>query len=112
MKKYLHILSQLGLPEHASKIYVALLEQWSSNLSQLTESTGLQRIQIYRTLPILLERWFIFVIQKGRRKIYSPASPDILRTEYENLQKNTFHILDELWEKYKNSQNQTNIIFW
>ena len=111
MKKYLHILSQLWLPEHASKIYIGLLEQWSSSLSQLTESTGLQRIQIYRNLPVLIDRGFIFVIQKGKRKIYSPASPDILRAEYEKLQKNTFHVLDELSEKYKNSENKTNIVF-
>ena len=112
MKKYIHILSQLWLPDHASKIYLGLLEQWSSSLSQLTESTGLQRIQIYRNLPVLTDRGFVFVIQKWKRKIYSPASPDILRTEYESLQKSTFHVLDELWEKYKNSENQTNIVFW
>jgi len=112
MKKYIHILSQLGLPDHASKIYIALLEKGSGSLSKLTESTGLQRIQIYRNLPILTDRGFVFVIQKGKRKIYSPASPDILRAEYESLQQNTFHVLDELGEKYKNSQNQTNIVFW
>ncbi len=112
MKKYIHILSQLGLPDHASKIYLGLLEQWSISLSQLTESTGLQRIQIYRNLPVLIDRGFVFVIQKGKRKIYSPASPNILKSEYELLQQNTFHVLDELGEKYKNSQNQTNIVFW
>jgi hypothetical protein len=53
----------------------------------------------------------VFVIQKGKRKIYSPASPNILKSEYELLQQNTFHVLDELGEKYKNSQNQTNIVF-
>jgi sugar-specific transcriptional regulator TrmB len=111
MKKYIYILSQLGLPDHASKIYLGLLEQGSSSLSQLTESTGLQRIQIYRNIPVLVDRGFVFVTLKGKRKIYSPASPDILRTEYESLQQNTFHVLDELGEKYKNSQNQTNIIF-
>lgn len=111
MKKYIHILSQLWLPDHASKIYIGLLEKGSSNLSQITESTGLQRIQIYRNLPVLIDRGYVFVIQKGKRKIYSPASPDILRSEYENLQKNTFHVLDELGEKYKNSQNKTNIVF-
>jgi len=111
MKKYLHILSQLGLSEHASKIYIALLEWWSSSLSQITEATGLQRVQIYRTLPVLLDRGFIFVIQKWKRKIYSPASPDILKSEYKELQKNTFHVLDELSETYRNSENQTNIVF-
>jgi len=112
MKKYIHILSQLWLSDHASKIYLGLIEQWGSSLSQLTESTGLQRIQIYRNLPVLIDRGFVFVIQKWKRKIYSPASPDILRMEYESLQQNTFHILDELWEKYKNSENSTNIVFW
>jgi len=112
MKKYIHILSQLGLWEHASKIYIGLLEKWSSSLSQLTESTGLQRIQIYRNLPVLIDRGFTFVIKKWKRKIYSPANPDILRTEYEKLQQSTFYVLDELSEKYKNSENQTNIVFW
>ncbi len=112
MKKYIHILSQLGLPDHASKIYIALLETGTSSMSQITELTGLQRVQIYRTLPVLLDRGFIFVIQKWKRKQYSPASPEVLKLEYEELQKNTFHVLDELTEKYKNSENQTNIVFW
>lgn len=111
MKKYLHILLQLWLSDHASKIYIALIENGSSNISQLTESTGLQRIQIYRNLPVLIDRWYVFVIRKWKRKIYSPASPDILRAEYENLQKSTFHVLDELSEKYQNAQNKTNIVF-
>lgn len=102
---------QLGYTEHASKLYIALVDHGSSSLHQLSEYTGLQRIQIYRTLPLLLERGLIFVTLKGKRKIYAPASPDMLRTEYESLQKNTFHVLDELGEKYKNSQNQTNIVF-
>jgi len=81
-------------------------------MSQITEFTGLQRIQIYRTMPVLLDRGFVFMIQKWKRKIYSPANPEVLKSEYEQLQKNTFHVLDELSEKYKNSENQTNIVFW
>ena len=112
MNKYIHILKNIGLSEHAANIYVGLLENGSSNVTQITESTWLQRIQIYRNLPSLLDRWLVFVIKKWKRKIYSPASPDILKQEYETLQKNTFHVLDELGDKYKSSQNETNIVFW
>ncbi len=111
MNKYEHILGRLWYSKHASSIYIALLENGTSSLAEITEYTGLQRIQIYRTLPLLLEKRLVFVIQKGKRKIYSPASPEVLKQEYQELQKNTFHVLDELSEKYKNHQNQTNIIF-
>jgi len=80
-------------------------------MSQITEMTWLQRVQIYRTLPILMDRGFVFMILKGKRKIYSAANPELLKTEYKELQKNTFYVLDELSEKYKNSENQTNIVF-
>jgi len=111
MKKYYTILSQLGLSKHASVIYLALLECGNMQISSLSEKTGLQRIQIYRTLPILLERGLVFVTKKGKRNIYSAASPEILKSEYEVLQKNMNYALEELSKKHKNFQNQTHIIF-
>ncbi len=111
MKKYHNILSQLGFSEHASAIYLALLEKGNMQISGVSEHTWLQRIQIYRILPILTERWLVFVTRKWKRSIYSPASPDVLQSEYQELQKNSLQILSEMSEKYKNTQNQTHIIF-
>jgi len=39
MNKYIHILKNIGLSEHAANIYVGLLENGSSNVTQITEST-------------------------------------------------------------------------
>lgn len=111
MNKYLHILEKLGFSEHAGKIYLALLELWASWISIISEKTWLQRIQIYRILPFLIERGFVFVTEKWKRKIYSPASPEILKEEYQRIQTQTFHVLDELSEKYSNLENKTHITF-
>ena len=111
MQKYIKILSQLGLPEHACTIYIALIQRGKWMISDITESTGLQRLQIYRNLPILIEKWLVFVTLKGKRKIYTPASPELLKWEYRELQKNTFQALDELWGYYQNTQHKTHITY-
>lgn len=111
MKKYVYILEKIGFSEHAAKIYVALLELWPSKISDISEKTNLQRIQIYRTLPYLLEREFVLVTEKWKRKIYSPTSPELLREEYQKIQSQTFHVLDEFSKKYQNQKNKIHITF-
>lgn len=111
MKKYLHILEKIGIPEHAAKIYITLLETWPVWISCISNDSWLQRVQIYRNLPFLIEKELVFITKKWKRNIYAPASPELLKEEYMQLQKNTFHVLDELWDKYTNLENRTHITF-
>jgi len=97
MNRYVNILQNIWIPEHAGNIYLAVLEQPGINMNEISETTGLQRIQIYRNLPLLLEKKLIFTIKKWKRKIYSAANPEVLKKEYEEMQKNTFDAFDQLW---------------
>ncbi len=56
MKKYISLLKKLGLTEKESAIYVDLLENGSSSITDIVERTGLHRPEAYRFLPLLVEQ--------------------------------------------------------
>ncbi len=56
MNNYQTLLSKLGIPEKAAIIYINLLDQGRSSPSQIVMRTGLHRPEVYRYLPILIER--------------------------------------------------------
>ncbi len=101
MNKYIHLLKWIGFTQHASNIYIALIENGISSLSEISNHTGMHRTQIYRTLPYLIESEFIFEVEAGRRKTYKPCSPKKIQEEYNNLYIDNNSIIEELDAKYK-----------
>ena len=112
MNRYNTILAQFWFSEHAISIYTHLIEKWSGSIQDISNWTQLQRIQIYRNLPFLFEKWCIFTTKLGKRTLYHANNPQILRKEYEDIQKNTLYTLDDLEQKFKNQENNTDIYFW
>jgi sugar-specific transcriptional regulator TrmB len=112
MNRYFTILSQFWLSPHAINIYTNLIEKWSGNIQDIATWTQLQRVQIYRNLPSLFEKGCLFTTQIGKRTLYHANNPQILRREYEQIQKNTLYTLGELEQKFKNQKNNTDIYFW
>ncbi len=112
MNRYSTILSQFWFSPHAINIYTNLIEKWSGSIQDIAVWTELQRVQIYRNLPSLLEKGCIFTTQVGKRTLYHANNPQILRREYEEIQKNTLYTLDDLEQKFKNQKNNTEIYFW
>jgi len=110
MNKYIHLLRWIGFTDHASNIYISLIENWVSSLSQISNFTWMHRTQIYRTLPYLLESWFIIEVENGKRKMYKPCSPKKIQDEYNNLYLNNNHIIEELDTKFKNSETTSSAI--
>jgi sugar-specific transcriptional regulator TrmB len=55
MKRYISILKRLGLKEKEVQIYLDLIENGSSSLTEVVERTALHRPEVYRLMPLLLE---------------------------------------------------------
>ena len=69
-KNYLQLLQWIGLSENSANIYLNLVENGLSAISDITTQTWLHRMQIYRLLPYLVETGFVFEVLKGKRKFY------------------------------------------
>lgn len=110
-KKYLQLLQWIGLSENSGKIYLSLLENGLSAISDITIQTGFHRVQIYRLLPYLIETGFIFEVIKGKRKFYQAAHPEKINEEYKKIFENNKPIIENLEQKYEQSEKKTTIKF-
>lgn len=72
------IFKRLGLPKHADAIYILLQHKGPMIATLICESAKLHRPAAYRALADLVARRFVFVTQRGRRKIYNAASPNLI----------------------------------
>ncbi|MFA5917660.1 MAG: helix-turn-helix domain-containing protein [Candidatus Gracilibacteria bacterium] len=102
MKNFIPILESIGLQKNSAIIYLALLEQGKSTITEITNYTSLHRVQIYRLLPFLLESGFIILSKRGKRKYYFPASPDKINEAYKEMQERNKGNIGKLLDIYGN----------
>lgn len=111
MKKHINLLKNIGFSEKDSIIYLSLLQNWKSSIADITNNTSLHRIEIYRLLPNLLERGFVFVSLRWKRKYYFPVDPSKIEEIYlEQLNRNKNSIL-ELSEMYFNIEKKPKVTY-
>ncbi len=100
MNNYQTLLSKLGIPEKAAIIYINLLDQGRSSPSQIVMRTGLHRPEVYRYLPILIERWLVVSSRTGKRQFFTAWSPEKIAELLKELEQNATRVIHELNEKY------------
>ena len=94
-------LQELGLTENEAKVYLFLLENGPSNITEITNKTPIHRINVYDILKRLLEKGLVSFTIEGKKKFYSATDPDYflkILEEKENLFKK---ILPDLERKKK-----------
>lgn len=79
------LLVEAKLSKIQAKIYLTGLELGSSTLMELTTRCQLPKTSVYESLESLRERKMLTAVHRGRRHVYTMASPEhmvsILRTE-------------------------------
>ncbi len=111
MKKYIAILKWIWLPEKAWMMYLSLLENWKSSISDIQNNTNIHRVEIYRLLPLLLESWFVLVSIKWKRKFYLPASPIKIQEAYKEMEEINRWSINQLLEKYSYLDKKPNVTY-
>ncbi len=111
MKKYISLLKQIWLPKKAAMIYLSLLENWKSSISDIKNDINIHRVEIYRLLPLLIESSFVIVSIKWKRKFYSPASPIKIKEAYNKMEERNKWSINRLLEKYSNLDHKPKIIY-
>ena len=111
MKKYGWILVSLGIPEKATELYLCLLEQWDQNIADLSINIDSHRMEVYRQIPILIESWLVLERLKWKRKLYSAASPQIIRDLYNERQESNETHIEKLMEQYSYRDKKPRVIY-
>lgn len=104
-----NILSKIWLSEIQSKIYLDILHNWASNILEISTRTSINRPQLYKSIPYLIEENLISKILKWKRYYYKAESPEKLKNLFDEL-KNKFDImLPELEDIYLSWESIPNI---
>lgn len=111
MQKYIPLLESIWFQKNAAIIYLSLLENWKSTITDIVNHTLLHRVQIYRLLPYLLESWFVIISKNWKKKYYSPANPDIIHDAYKEMQERNKWSIEKLSEIYANLDKKPTIVY-
>jgi len=112
MNRFEHLLTGIGLSENAAKIYLSLLDLGSTTITEISNTTKLQRVQIYRILPQLLEMQLVIVSIRWKKKFYTPASPERIEQVYIQIQEQNRGSINELMKKYQARQSKSSISYF
>lgn len=77
-KKYISILSQIGLSEHEAAVYLAGLKLGNTSVLQLAKISGIKRTTVYSVVDCLIQHGLMRIDIKGFKKYYVSESPDKL----------------------------------
>jgi len=101
------MLSEMGLTENESSVYLALLELGPSLAGRITRKTGIHRRNVYDITERLIKKGLIGYILKNNRRLFEAVNPekfaDILRQRENELREN-LPFLKELYEKTKEKE--------
>lgn len=68
-------LKTLGLSKAETAVYLATLELGQAHVQEISRKSRVKRTSIYNFIDSLKERQFLSEIKKGKRRLYSAASP-------------------------------------
>lgn len=100
------MLKTLGLSDHESKIYLALLRISPATIAQIGKETGMHRPTIYQCLPHLVEMGIVTKGSIGKRAVFHAESPEKLRLMFDQLAIDFTSSIAELDELHRNKKNK------
>lgn len=110
---YDRLLQKIGFSEQETRVYLDLLENGVSNISDMAKRTGYHRQVIYRTVPILREAGIVNVTLKGKRNAYWAESPEKLQSILDRLSsefQSALPLLQGLYESQKYNRPSLKIL--
>jgi len=89
------LLTSIGLKDNEAQIYLALVELDQASIRQLSGKTGINRGTTYECLKSLLALRMVNFYQKGERKKYSAAHPDVIYDILEERRRDLVFMQDQ-----------------
>lgn len=90
-----NLLKQLGLSDHETKTYLALLQLEAVSIRKVAEQTGINRGTTYEAIKSLVNRGLVGVRKTSAREYYSAESPDKIYDLIQDKRKDLWHSLQD-----------------
>lgn len=74
------LLEALGLRSVEAEVYLQLLEHGSCSIRSLATLTHRNRGLVYESLKVLMGTGLVSYVQRGQRKAYAAASPEVIKS--------------------------------
>lgn len=91
----INLLKSFGLTEIQSEIFLFLYKYWSKPASTVSQAIGIERTNTYKSLQVLVRKWFIAETNKNWIKHFFIANKDIFTNKLEEQKKD----LEEQFKK-------------
>lgn len=101
MDKFINLFKKLWVSEHASILYLDLLEHGTSSIADIVKRTTLHRPEVYGAIPFLEESRLISLVSKGKRTYYQAGSPERIEDMIRDFEKKNSSLVSLLREKYE-----------
>jgi len=109
---HLEILEDMGLTASEALVYVTLLENGTSLITELAKKSGLKRTSVTNYIHWLLQKWYISQSTSGKRIVYIAESPEQILRDIEVKKKRFEKHIPELNNLFINNSNKANIRFF
>lgn len=106
------IVEEVGLNENEAKIYLTLLKQGQSVVSDISKHSGIKRATVYQYIDGLVAQDIIRKTVKGKRIMYYPEDPKKLISIIEKKQKKIKQAFPDLEKLYLNSSSKPIVRFY
>ena len=78
MENLIHKLKSLGFTEYESKVFVALIKGYMMSASEIADSAGIRRTDVYNILKSFVEKGYCNEIETNSILTYEMISPDVI----------------------------------
>jgi len=95
------ILSEIGLTQRESKVYLALLELGSITTGPIVKKSGVPNSKIYEILESLQNKGLVSWIIKGKTKYFQASNPKKILTIFKEKEKEIENLIPILESKQK-----------
>ncbi len=119
MDKIAQKLENLGISPKECKVFLAVLAQGKSNLSQVAKKAGIKRTSVYQYINSLLQKGLVFKTTDRKRVLYSAIDPQKItgvlekeKGEIEKRIKNVEKIIPELKSLYSITSNRPKVSYY
>jgi sugar-specific transcriptional regulator TrmB len=94
------LLEKIGFTEKESQVYLSLVKLGPSSATDIVKKAKLHRPEVYKALPVLIEKQLVSIVPKGKSKLYVAASPDKLEKVFKDIQDAFFSEIEDLHREY------------
>lgn len=106
------ILTKIGLSPIEAKIYQTLITQGALSVAAIAQKTNLYRPQVYKYLPILINKDLVSESRHGQRKVYLAQSPRQLEKIAENIKIEVQGKIPALLQMYNSSELKPSVSYF